>query len=71
MLQGGTAVQIGSASANNALDDLRLEIAWPFQAGEKVLIEVFNSTANVTGTGPWSPTGAYSRMQMIYLGPLP
>lgn len=71
MLQGGTAVQIGSASANNSLDDLRLEIAWPFQAGEKVLVEVFNSTANVTGTGPWSPTGAYSRMQMIYLGPLP
>ncbi len=69
LMRQGTTVQIGSATANNNLDDLRVDIAWPFAVGDKIVIEVFNAAANISGTGPWSPTDAYSRMQVTYLGP--
>ena len=47
--------------------DTFADVMWPFDAGDVIEVKVFNPQ-NI-GFHSWSPSGAYSRFQMQYIGP--
>ncbi len=54
---------------NQWIDNIADQI-WPFNAGDSLQIEVYNSGGNNYAYHSWSSSGAHSRVQISYEGPL-
>jgi hypothetical protein len=70
-LRNGSSFHHGVGPGNGSGDwqwrNTSADVIWPFQAGDALAVEVWNPGTHAFAS--WSPSGAYSRLQVQYIGP--